>query len=89
MTFWIFSKIEAGKLEVEIIDFDLRVAMEDTLDLLAEKAGKANLELIGHVDTQVPTALRGDPGRFRQVLLNLISNAIKFTKKGAVTITIR
>ncbi|MDH5587125.1 MAG: response regulator, partial [Nitrospirota bacterium] len=83
-----FSKIEAGKLDFETIDFDLRVAMEDTLDLLAEKAGTANLELIGRVETHVPTALRGDPGRFRQVLLNLISNAIKFTKKGAVTMTI-
>jgi len=83
-----FSKIEAGKLDFETIDFDLRAAMEDTLDLLAEKAGRANLELIGRVETQVPTALQGDPGRFRQVLLNLISNAIKFTKKGAVTISI-
>ena len=83
-----FSKIEAGKLDFETIDFDLRVAMEDTLDLLAEKAGSKHLELIGCVDSQVPTALRGDPGRFRQVLLNLISNAIKFTKKGAVTVTI-
>ena len=83
-----FSKIEAGKLDFEIIDFDLRVAMEDTLDLLAEKAGSANLELVGCVDPPVPTALRGDPCRFRQVLLNLISNAIKFTKEGEVTVRI-
>jgi len=81
-----FSKIEAGKLDFETINFDLRVAMEDTLDLLAEKAGSANLELVGSVASQVPTALRGDPGRFRQVLLNLISNALKFTKKGSVTV---
>lgn len=83
-----FSKIEAGKLDFETIDFDLRVAMEDTLDLLGEKAGRAKLELVGSVNPSVPTALRGDPGRFRQVLLNLISNAIKFTKKGAVTVNI-
>jgi len=83
-----FSKIEAGKLEFETIDFDLRVAMEETLDLLSEKAGKAKLELIGCVNENVPTALRGDPGRFRQVLLNLISNAIKFTKDGEVTVQI-
>ncbi len=83
-----FSKIEAGKLDFETIDFDLRVAMEDTLDLLAEKAGSAKLELVGSVNPSIPTALRGDPGRFRQVLLNLLSNAIKFTKEGAVTATI-
>jgi PAS domain S-box-containing protein len=83
-----FSKIESGKLDFETIDFDLRIAMEDTLDLLAEKAVSANLELVGFVDSQVPTALRGDPGRFRQVLLNLISNAIKFTKEGEVTVAI-
>ena len=83
-----FSKIEAGKLYFETIDFDLRIAMEDTLDLLAEKAGSANLELVGSLNPSIPTALRGDPGRFRQVLLNLISNAIKFTKEGAVTATI-
>ncbi len=83
-----FSKIEAGKLDFETIDFDLLVAMEDTLDLFAEKAGSANLELVGIVDSSVPTALRGDPGRFRQVLVNLIGNAIKFTKEGTVSVTI-
>ncbi len=83
-----FSKIEAGKLDFEIIDFDLRVAMEDTLDLLAEKAGAAGLELVGCVESPVPTHLKGDPGRFRQVLLNLIGNAIKFTKKGHVAVRI-
>ncbi len=80
-----FSKIEAGKLDFEIIDFDLRVAMEDTLDLLAEKAESAQLELVGYMDPSVPAHLKGDPGRFRQVLLNLVGNAIKFTKKGDVT----
>ncbi len=83
-----FSKIEAGKLDVETVDFDLRVSMEDSLDLLAEKAGSKNLELIGCVDARVPTALRGDPGRFRQVLLNLVGNAVKFTPSGEVIIRI-
>ena len=81
-----FSKIEAGKLEFETIDFDLRMAVEETLELLAEKAGSKKLELLGLVSAQVPTALQGDPGRFRQVLLNLISNAIKFTSQGEVII---
>ena len=83
-----FSKIEAGKLDFEIIDFDLRVAMEDTLDLLAEKAGNAGLELVGCVDAPVPTHVKGDPGRFRQVLLNLVGNAIKFTKEGHVSVRV-
>ncbi len=81
-----FSKIEAGKLEFETINFDLHLAIEDTLDLLAGKAASAHLELVGFIEPQVPTALRGDPGRFRQVLLNLIGNAIKFTKVGEVQV---
>ncbi len=83
-----FSKIEAGKLDFETINFNLRVAMEDTLDLLAEKAGSAQVELIGYMAPCVPAHLKGDPGRFRQVLLNLVGNAIKFTKKGDVTLRI-
>ena len=84
-----FSKIEAGKLEFEIIDFDLRVALEETLELLAEKAASKHLELIGLVFADVPTALRGDPGRLRQVILNLLSNAIKFTDTGDVTVQVQ
>lgn len=83
-----FSKIEAGKLEFEIIDFDLRVALEEALDLLAEKAGEKHLELVGLVSGNVPTALCGDPGRLRQVILNLASNAIKFTRRGEVIVRI-
>ncbi len=81
-----YSKIEAGKLDLEVIDFDLRVTIEDTIDLLAEKAGSKGLELVGCVSANVPTALQGDPGRFRQVLLNLVGNAIKFTPSGDVTV---
>ena len=83
-----FSKIEAGKLEFEIIDFDLRVALEESLELLAEKAADKGLELVGLVSGNVSTNLRGDPGRLRQILLNLTGNAIKFTQKGEVTVKI-
>ncbi|MGB0910086.1 MAG: response regulator [Nitrospirales bacterium] len=84
-----FSKIEAGKLELETIDFDLRGALEETLELIASKASEKNLELIGLISAQVPTALRGDPGRLRQILLNLIGNAIKFTEQGEVAVQIQ
>ena len=81
-----FSKIESGKLDFEFIDFDLRVALEETLELLSEKASTKNLELVGWVFADVPTAVQGDPGRIRQVLMNLIGNAIKFSEKGGVTV---
>ncbi|MDT7043444.1 ammonium transporter [Candidatus Nitronereus thalassa] len=83
-----FSKIEAGKMDFECIDFDLRVAVEETLELIAEKASKKKLELVALVFADVPTAVQGDPGRLRQVLLNLIGNAIKFTEAGDVTIQV-
>ncbi len=83
-----FSKIEAGKLDFETIDFDLRTCVDETLDLLSEKAAAKRLELVGYVFPDVPTALRGDPGRFRQVLLNLLGNAIKFTQQGEVTVQV-
>ncbi|MGB0910934.1 MAG: response regulator [Nitrospirales bacterium] len=84
-----FSKIEAGKLDFEIIDFDLRTALEETLELLGERAGDKRLELVGLVSAHVPTSLRGDPGRLRQVLMNLVGNAIKFTEQGEVTVQIQ
>ncbi|MCA9470692.1 MAG: response regulator [Nitrospirales bacterium] len=83
-----FSKIESGKLEFETIDFDLRTALEETLDLLAGKASEKHLELVGLVSARVPTALCGDPGRIRQVFMNLVGNAIKFTKQGEVSVQI-
>lgn len=81
-----FSKIEAGKLDIEIIDFDLRTALEDLNDILAIRAQDKGLEYISMIDPEVPSLLKGDPGRLRQVLTNLISNAIKFTEKGEVKI---
>jgi len=82
-----FSKIEARKLDMEMLDFDLRVTLEDTADALAVKAGDAGLELICRIDPDVPSYLKGDPGRLRQVITNLTGNAIKFTHEGEVVIS--
>lgn len=84
-----FSKIEAGKLNLEIIEFDLRHAVEDSLDLFAERASSKRLNLACLFHADVPTALRGDPGRVRQVLTNLVGNAIKFTEQGDVVVQVR
>ncbi|MEO5804530.1 MAG: response regulator [Verrucomicrobiota bacterium] len=81
-----FSKIEAGKLTFEIHDFDLHESVESTLELLAGEAHQRGIELAGSVDPNTPTCVRGDLGRLRQVLTNLVSNAIKFTDKGEVVI---
>jgi signal transduction histidine kinase/PleD family two-component response regulator len=77
-----FSKIEARKLTFETIDFNLRDAVEGTLEVLAERAYSKGLELAGSIDFDVPLRLCGDPGRLRQVISNLVGNAIKFTEKG-------
>jgi two-component system sensor histidine kinase/response regulator len=81
-----FSKIEAGKMDLEILDFDLRTTVEDTVDMVAVKAEEKKLELACLIHHEVPSLLRGDPGRLRQILLNLAGNAIKFTEKGEVVI---
>ena len=83
-----FSKIEAGKLELEPADFSLRATLGDTLRTLAMRAHKKGLELISHVQPDVPDALVGDAGRLRQVLLNLVGNAIKFTEQGEVVVRV-
>jgi PAS domain S-box-containing protein len=83
-----FSKIESGKLEMENIDFDLRIAVEGTIDFLVIGSEKKGLEFSCFIDPDVPLLLRGDPGRLRQVLINLANNAIKFTKDGEVAISI-
>jgi CheY-like chemotaxis protein len=81
-----FSKIEAGRLDLEILDFDLRTHLEEMSDSLAVRAQEKGLEYICQTDPEVPLVLRGDPGRLRQVLTNLIGNAIKFTQEGEVSI---
>ena len=82
------SKIESGKLELDIIDFDLRNAVEEVMDLFAKQAEDAGVELINFISYDVPTDLRGDPGRLRQILSNLVSNALKFTGRGEVAVRI-
>jgi PAS domain S-box-containing protein len=81
-----FSKIEADKLEMEMLDFDLRAMLEDTAEMLALRAHEKGLEFVCRIDPEVHTFLRGDPGRLHQILVNLGGNAIKFTSEGEVTI---
>ncbi|MFQ5688120.1 MAG: response regulator, partial [Candidatus Scalindua sp.] len=83
-----FSKIEAGKLEMEKIDFDLNVTMEGIIDMFAVKLEDKGLGYSCLIDSEVPLLLRGDPGRLRQVLINLVNNSIKFTKDGEISIRV-
>ncbi|MEA2177623.1 MAG: two-component system, sensor histidine kinase and response regulator, partial [Solirubrobacteraceae bacterium] len=83
-----FSKIEAGRLELDEYDFDLYQLVEDTSDMLAAQAHGKGLELTYEIDDRTPPAVRGDAGRLRQVLTNLMSNAVKFTTEGQVVLRV-
>ena len=83
-----FSKVEARKLEFEILDFNIQHLLEETIELLAPRAHAKHLELVGLVDPTTPRLLRGDPGRLRQVLTNLVGNAVKFTEQGEVVVRV-
>ncbi len=84
-----FSKIDAGKLDIEKIDFDLRELFNEVGNLMALNADQKGLEFLYLVDADVPSKLRGDPGRVRQILFNLLNNAIKFTTEGEVALGVR
>ena len=83
-----YSKAEAGRLELEELDFNLRLLVEDTIGVLAVRAHEKGLELIAHVHHEVPSLLRGDPSRLRQILINLVGNAIKFTQQGEIVVLV-
>jgi PAS domain S-box-containing protein len=83
-----FSKIESGKLELEHQPFELAGCIEETLDLFAGQAAARHIEVAHHIDSDVPAVVLGDVNRLRQVLSNLVNNAIKFTPKGTVTVTV-
>ena len=84
-----FSKIESGKMQLELVDFDVRSLCSAAEKTLALRAGQRGLELVYDVDGEIPDKLTGDPGRLRQVLINLLGNAIKFSERGVVTLNMR
>jgi PAS domain S-box-containing protein len=83
-----FSKIEAGKLELEHTDFDLHALLEDSAELFAERAAEKGLELVCHLAPDLPAGVQGDPDRLRQIVVNLINNALKFTQRGQVVLRV-
>ena len=83
-----FSKIEAGKMNLEILDFDLRSSIDEIVSLPALSAQQKGIEFIYEIDPDIPSYLKGDPGRLRQIILNLTSNAVKFTEKGEVFLSV-
>jgi len=84
-----FAKIEAGKMQMEIVSFDLRETVEEAAELLGERAQSKGLELVCDLPPDLPPELLGDPGRLRQILINLTDNAIKFSQRGEVVIKAR
>ncbi len=84
-----FSKIEAHKLDLEEIDFDLRMLIEDTIDIFAIRAQEKEIGMTGDIAPDVPVRMRGDPGRIRQILSNMLGNAVKFTQQGEIALSVK
>ena len=84
-----FSKIEAGKMELEHIDFDLEQIVEQAVEMIALEAHKKELYIATSIPLETNIIIRGDPSRFRQVVINLVKNAVKFTKEGGVTVSLK
>lgn len=83
-----FSKIEAGKLELDEVDFPLRETLADVVDIFASQTAAKKIELIGHIPPDLPDWVSGDPERIRQVLINILGNAVKFTDSGTISLTV-
>ena len=83
-----FSKIEAGRLDVEVVDVDLRAVVDDTMEVLATRAQDKGLELVADMAPDTPCWVRTDPGRLRQILINLLGNAVKFTAEGEIVLRV-
>jgi signal transduction histidine kinase/DNA-binding response OmpR family regulator len=83
-----YSKLNAGRMELEVIEFDLAPVVESVVELLSPRAHAADLEIVSYIEAAVPLSLSGDPGRIRQILLNLAGNAVKFTERGTVSVEV-
>jgi signal transduction histidine kinase/CheY-like chemotaxis protein/HPt (histidine-containing phosphotransfer) domain-containing protein len=83
-----FSKIDVGKMDIAVVEFDLRDIVEASVEVLSFKAREKNVRLLTHIETTLPRMLLGDPGRIRQILLNLLGNALKFTNSGEVVLKV-
>ena len=83
-----YHTAQGVEVDLEVLDFNLRSAIEEVVELPAMKAHEKKIEFAYQIDAAVPSLLRGDPGRLRQIILNLTSNAIKFTEKGEVVVRI-
>jgi len=81
-----FSRIEAGRMKLDDTPFDLGVLVEEVIELLSPRAQSKGIELVSEVSPEIPSAFRGDPGRLRQVLVNLVGNAVKFTERGEIVV---